>query len=124
MSFTYQGLVKETNLYDAIHVAERKKSRAKPGLCPRVPPRRVDVVKHPIPQLERGTGSGKVIVRIAACGISKSWRQKHPEEIKKYIHLLNMKMTEKPDISAFLSQHPTSDADGSDHDEVKGKFIC
>ncbi|KAG8738429.1 hypothetical protein FRC10_006847 [Ceratobasidium sp. 414] len=52
----------ETNLYDTISVAERMKARARPGLCPHLPPRRVEIVKHPIPLLERGTGGGKVTI--------------------------------------------------------------
>jgi hypothetical protein len=72
-------------------------------------------VKRPIPHLERGTGSGKVTIRIAACGISKSWREAYPDELQKSVHLLNMKETTKPDISSFLIKHPVSQPDGSDN---------
>jgi hypothetical protein len=103
---TYSKPLKVSNLYDAIHVAELEKARARPGLCPRLPLCKVEVIKSPIPSLERGSGSGKVPVRIAACGISRSWCQKYPDEYKKYTHLLNMKEVSKPDISLFLQQHP------------------
>ncbi|KAG8727992.1 hypothetical protein FRC10_005423, partial [Ceratobasidium sp. 414] len=98
----------QSNLYDAIHVAGREKARAKPGLCPRLPPRRVETIKCPIPTLERGSGSGRVPVRIAMCGVSKSWPQKHPDDFRKHVHLLNMRETDKPDITSFLEQHPES----------------
>ncbi|KAG9089974.1 hypothetical protein FS749_000914 [Ceratobasidium sp. UAMH 11750] len=96
----------ETNLYEAIRVAELDKARARPGLCPRGPPRRIELVKRPVPQLERGTGNHKVVIRIPLCAISKSWRDSNPDELKKYAHLINTKVTAKPDISAFLGKYP------------------
>jgi hypothetical protein len=105
-------------LYEAIHAAEREKARAKPGLCPRLPFRRVEVVKRPIPHLERGTGTGKVTIRIAVCGVSKSWRDKNPDEFRKYAHLFNMKETTRPDVTSFLASHPMVHPDdhGDDND--------
>lgn len=113
--------LQETNLYDAIQVAEREKAKARPGLCPRVPPLNVDVVKRPIPHLERGMGVGKVTIRIALCGISKSWRERYPEEFHKSTHLLNMKQISKPDINLFLAQHPMAEIDSGESikDELK-----
>jgi hypothetical protein len=113
--------LKENNLYDAVFVAEREKAQAKPGPCPRFPLRQIENIRSPIPSLERGTGSGKVPVRIALCGVSRSWRQQHSDEFNKYAHLLNMKEATKPDISAFLTQHPVSGIDGEkiDNGNVK-----
>ncbi|KAF8594224.1 hypothetical protein BDV93DRAFT_515951 [Ceratobasidium sp. AG-I] len=91
----------ETNLYDAIFVAERVKAS-------------VELVKHPIPHLERGTGSGKVTIRIAICGLSNTWRQQHPDDLRKYTPFLNMKAMAKPDISSFLEQHPLSTLNAKD----------
>ncbi|KAF8602007.1 hypothetical protein BDV93DRAFT_509670 [Ceratobasidium sp. AG-I] len=105
--------VLETNLYKAIQVAEREKGRARPGLYPRLPSTRIETVRRPIPHLERGTGSGKVTIRIALCGLSKSWREAYPDEIQKSTHLLNMKAVTKPDISAFLAKHPMPEIDSS-----------
>ncbi|KAG9085356.1 hypothetical protein FS749_004476 [Ceratobasidium sp. UAMH 11750] len=96
----------DTNLFDAIHAAERKKAMAKPGHSPHIPPRQIKVVKRPVPQLERGTGSSKVVIRIAFCGISKSWREKNPEEFWKCAHLINARVIAKPDIDAFLVENP------------------
>lgn len=45
-------------------------------------------------------------MRIAVCGISKSWRERNWGEIQKSIHLINMKAVAKPDIHAFLGEHP------------------
>ncbi|KAF8604848.1 hypothetical protein BDV93DRAFT_555276 [Ceratobasidium sp. AG-I] len=104
----------ETNLYEAIQVAEREKGRARPGLYPRLPSTRIETVRRPIPHLERGTGSGKVTIRIALCGLSKSWRKAYPDEIQKSTHLLNMKAVTKPDISAFLAKHPMPEIDSSE----------
>lgn len=109
--------MQETNLYDAIHVAECERARAKPGLCPRLPHRSIEAVKRPIPHLERGSGSGKVTVRIAICGISRAWRQSHSNDFGKYAHLINMKETVKPDILLFLEQHPMSNLDDDEVDK-------
>lgn len=89
-------VLQETNLFNTIHVAECEKARAKPGLCTRLPCQSVEMVKHPIPHLERGSGNGKVTVHIAMAGISKTWRQTHPSNFGKYTHLINMKETAKP----------------------------
>ncbi|KAG8727999.1 hypothetical protein FRC10_005421, partial [Ceratobasidium sp. 414] len=110
----------ETNLFDAIHVAERKKARAKPGLCSHLPLRQVDIVKRPVPQLERGTGSSKVVIRIALCRFSKSWREKNPKEFQKYRHLINVKVAAKPDINSFLAENPALDANAEEGSEDKG----
>lgn len=103
----------ETNLYEAIQVAERKKATTRPGL-PRLHPPRIELVRRPIPHLERGTGNGKVTIRIALCGLSKSWREAYPDEIQKNIHLLNMKETAKPDINSFLAEHPMPEIDSGE----------
>ncbi|KAG9084987.1 hypothetical protein FS749_004775 [Ceratobasidium sp. UAMH 11750] len=105
----------ESNLYDAIRAVEFEKSTTRPGYRPRVL-RRIEVVKRPIPLLERGTGSSKVVVRIASCGISKAWREQNPEELKKYAHLINTKATTKPDIKSFLADHPMPDNDWNDQE--------
>ncbi|QRV96984.1 hypothetical protein RhiJN_25003 [Ceratobasidium sp. AG-Ba] len=99
----------ETNLFEAIQVAEHEKAKAKPGLCPRFPKRQLEITRRPIPQLERGTGTNKVIVRVALCGISKAWREANPHEFTKYAPLINAKATTKPDISAFLARYPMPD---------------
>lgn len=117
---------KESNLFDAIYVAEREKARAKPGLCPRLPPRRIEVVKGPIPTLEHGSGSGRVPVRIAVCGVSKSWRQRYPDDFKKYAHLIDMRVTNKPDIDSFLEQYPESNLHkelGGTQDGIGGALV-
>lgn len=111
------NVLQETNLYDAIFVAERVKAMSKPRLCPRLHHRSVEPVKRPIPHLERGTGSGKVTVRVAICGISNNWRQQNPDELRKYSHLLNMRVLAKPDISLFLKKHPLSSIDGDDEND-------
>ncbi|KAG9093099.1 hypothetical protein FRC06_011673 [Ceratobasidium sp. 370] len=103
---------KESNLFDAIHLADCEKAKAKPGLCPRLPPRRIEIVRCPIPHLERGTGAAKSTIRIAVCGISKSWRRANPDEFKRYAHLLNTKANVRPDISSFLTQYPMLDTNG------------
>lgn len=76
------------------------------------------MVKCLIPHLEHGTGSSKLTIRIPWCGLSKTWHEQHSEDFKKYAHLINMKVTTKPDITAFLAKHlmPTdnNDADGWD----------
>ncbi|KAG9092551.1 hypothetical protein FS749_015622 [Ceratobasidium sp. UAMH 11750] len=110
-----------TNLYEAIHVAQLEKNRSQPGLCPRPPQRRIEISDCPIPQLERGTGSSKVTVRIALCGVSKSWRDNHPSELLKHGHYINSKVFEKPDIRSFLAQHPMPKHDGDASDgETEG----
>ncbi|KAF8599160.1 hypothetical protein BDV93DRAFT_511868 [Ceratobasidium sp. AG-I] len=76
------------------------------------------VVKRPVPHLESGTGSSKVTIRIALCGISKSWREKNPRDLTKYGHLINTKATTKPDIDAFLTKHPEPNSgNGNNGDE-------
>jgi hypothetical protein len=96
----------ETNLYEAIRVAELEKATARSGPPSALPVRRVEIVKRPIPQLERGTGSGKFVVRIAACGVSKGWQTRYPDELWKYTHLINLKAAIKPDICEFLAKYP------------------
>ncbi|KAF8603014.1 hypothetical protein BDV93DRAFT_508771 [Ceratobasidium sp. AG-I] len=104
----------ETNLYEAIHVAEREKAKARPGLCPRIQPSRIQLVRRSIPHLERGTGSGKATIRIALCSFSKSWREANPDEIQKNAHLLNMKEVVKPDINDFLAKYPMPEVDSGE----------
>lgn len=53
---------------------------------------------------------------MAICGLSKSWREENAEEVKKYGHLLNSKITTKPDISTFLAKYPMTD----NHTDHKG----
>jgi hypothetical protein len=86
-------------------MAELAKTRARTSSYPRLPSRRVLLVKRPIPNLERGIGGNKVTVRIAICGISKAWRE-NLDESQKYAHLVNAKATAKPRIDDFLNQHP------------------
>ncbi|KAG8766625.1 hypothetical protein FRC12_006749 [Ceratobasidium sp. 428] len=105
-----------TNLFEAIRMALLETARSQPGLCPRPPRRRVVITKLPVPHLERGTGSGKFVVRIALCGISKSWREANAGELQNYTQSINFKAVEKPDICSFLAEHPLLDDDGSDHD--------
>ncbi|KAG9084504.1 hypothetical protein FS749_005189 [Ceratobasidium sp. UAMH 11750] len=106
------------NLYEAIRIAQLEKARAQPGLCPHPPPRRIEVARRPVPHLERGTGSNKVTVRIPLCGISKSWRDQYPGEVQKYGHLINPKATTKPNIDAFLAEHPMPSNNDSDLDDA------
>ncbi|QRV82676.1 hypothetical protein RhiJN_10691 [Ceratobasidium sp. AG-Ba] len=96
----------ETNLFEAIRVAEHEKAKSRPGLCPRFPTRRVEMTRRPVPQLERGTGTNKVVVCIALSGISKSWREANPHEFTKYAPLINTKAATKPDIGTFLAKYP------------------
>ncbi|QRV77038.1 hypothetical protein RhiJN_05053 [Ceratobasidium sp. AG-Ba] len=96
----------EINFYEAIRVAEHEKAKAKQGLCPRFSARRLEVVRRPVPQLERGKGRRKTIVRIALCGLSKSWREANPLDLAKYKPLINVRAATKPDIGAFLRKHP------------------
>lgn len=106
-------------------MAEREKARAKHGFCPRLPRRRIEIIKCSIPTLEHGSGSGRVPIRIAACGVSKSWRHKNPDEFKKYAHLIDMRETDKPDIGLFLEQYPESNLHelGDDQDRTGGARI-
>ncbi|KAG9085536.1 hypothetical protein FRC07_013350, partial [Ceratobasidium sp. 392] len=106
----------ENNVVDAIYVAECEKAKAKPGLCPRFPPRIIEITNRPLPLLERGIGSAKVIVRIALCGISKTWCHDYPDEFRKNPHLINMRETDKPDTSMFLVQHPMASIDNDEYD--------
>ncbi|KAF8603709.1 hypothetical protein BDV93DRAFT_508345 [Ceratobasidium sp. AG-I] len=105
----------ETNLYQAIRIAHFNKAGAQPGPYSYPPSIKVEVVKRSIPHLERGTGTSKVTVRIALCGISKSWRENHQAELTKYAHLINTKATVKPDIAAFLSSNPMPNDNNSDN---------
>ncbi|QRW07650.1 hypothetical protein RhiLY_06649 [Ceratobasidium sp. AG-Ba] len=84
----------EINFYEAIRVAEHEKAKAKQGLCPRFSARRLEVVRRPVPQLERGKGRRKTIVRIALCGLSKSWREANPLDLAKYKPLINHPLPE------------------------------
>lgn len=93
---------------------EKAKARSGPILRPR---RKIQIVKRPIPHLERGIGSNKITVRIALCGISKSWRRRLPNEFTKYGHLINTRLTAKPDIIDFLTKYPMSDNDDNDNGE-------
>lgn len=102
---------------EAILVAERKKAKSKSGIYPRLPRRSVEIVKRSVPHLERGIGTNKVTIRIAMCGISKTWRQDHPDEFKKYAHLINMRESVKPDITGFLAQHPVSSTSADEENE-------
>ncbi|QRW12665.1 hypothetical protein RhiLY_11664 [Ceratobasidium sp. AG-Ba] len=103
------------NLYAAIDVAERKK----PGFKPGVQSRRTETVRRPIPRLERGTGSQKAIVRVAHCGISKTWRETYPDEFKRYTHLINGQDMIKPNIASFLEQHPEPCPDDNNGGYIK-----
>ncbi|QRV82089.1 hypothetical protein RhiJN_10104 [Ceratobasidium sp. AG-Ba] len=105
-----------TNLYEAIRVAQMNKARTQPGISPCPSRRRIEIVKRPISQLERGTGSSRVPVRIALCAISRSWRNVHAAELLKSQHLVNSKANAKPNIDSFLAQHPMPD-DGEDADD-------
>src|SRR5205823_1007852 len=64
--------------------------------------------------LERGVGCNKVTIRMAACGLSQSWRERNTDDLQQYSHLLNMKITTNPDISAFLDKYPMP-GNHSDH---------
>lgn len=50
----------ENNLCNAMYVAKHVKARTRSSLHPRHPHRIIELVKHPIPHLENGTGSGNV----------------------------------------------------------------
>ncbi|KAG8692687.1 hypothetical protein FRC08_009601 [Ceratobasidium sp. 394] len=109
----------ENNFVEAVYVAELEKARSRPGLCPRFPPRIINIVKRPIPQLDRGTGNARTLVQVTHCGISREWRENNLEEFKKYGHLINVKATMKPDISAFLAKYPTPS-----HDDDQGSIAA
>ncbi|QRV88193.1 hypothetical protein RhiJN_16211 [Ceratobasidium sp. AG-Ba] len=96
----------EINLYDAMDAAELDNIRNKPYGKHRLMPRKIEIVPCPIPQLQRGTGNGKFFVQIPLCVLSKSWQAKNAEEVQKSAHLLNLKLANKPDISAFLAKYP------------------
>ncbi|QRV74707.1 hypothetical protein RhiJN_02722 [Ceratobasidium sp. AG-Ba] len=106
-----------TNIFEAIGIAQFQTAQSRPGICPSPPHRRIEIVKRPIPNLERGTGSSRVPIRIALCSISRSWRNTYPDELQKYQHLINHKANTKPDIDTFLAQHPMRG--GNDGNENK-----
>lgn len=103
---THLVWIQATNLFEAIRVAELEKAKTRPGFSSNLPERNIESIRRPIPQLERGTGTGKFIVRIAACGLSRGWQDRHPDEFRKYVHLINPRVTAKPDISHFLAKYP------------------
>ncbi|QRW01093.1 hypothetical protein RhiLY_09224 [Ceratobasidium sp. AG-Ba] len=92
-----------TNTYRAIGVAEYLRTKGK-----YTPPSKTQIVNAPIPHLERGTGSAKMVLRIAECAISKSWRASHADEFAKSAHLVNASETTKPNVLDFLERHPLS----------------
>ncbi|QRV79048.1 hypothetical protein RhiJN_07063 [Ceratobasidium sp. AG-Ba] len=96
----------EINLYDAMDAAELNNTQAKPNGKGCFMPRKVEIVSCPIPQLQRGTGNGKYFVQIPLCVLSKSWQARNAEQVKKSTPLLNLKLANKPDISAFLAKYP------------------
>ncbi|QRV80056.1 hypothetical protein RhiJN_08071 [Ceratobasidium sp. AG-Ba] len=96
----------EINLYNAIDVAEAKHARAKTGGNSCSVQRRIEPIPCPIPQLQRGTGAGKIVIQIPLCSFSKSWQARNVEQLKKSTHLVNMKLVDKPDINTFLAEHP------------------
>ncbi|KAB5589706.1 hypothetical protein CTheo_6843 [Ceratobasidium theobromae] len=109
----------ETNLYEAIRVAEFKKAKARPGSSiSNLTPRRVELVKCPIPHLERGVGSGRFVVRIAACGVSKGWKGENPEEYRRYTHLINLRVSSMPNIIQFLVDNPRVEHDQLDDNQI------
>ncbi|KAB5587473.1 hypothetical protein CTheo_9089 [Ceratobasidium theobromae] len=109
----------ETNLYEAIRVAEFKKAKARPGSSVSgLTPRRVELVKRPIPHLERGVGSGRFVVRIAACGVSKGWKEDNPEEYRRYTHLINLRVSSRPNIIQFLADNPRVEQDQLDDSQI------
>ncbi|KAF8607835.1 hypothetical protein BDV93DRAFT_552656 [Ceratobasidium sp. AG-I] len=109
-----------SNLFDAIRRAELVQASRQPGICPRPPPRRIQIVTAPIPPLQHGTGKTKTTIRVAACSISKSWRKNNEDEHKRSAQHINHKANTKPDISEFLSQHPvpTESDDEEDEDDL------
>ncbi|KAG8743115.1 hypothetical protein FRC11_014007 [Ceratobasidium sp. 423] len=109
------------NLYDGVRMAEVQRMHNRPGSHSRLAPRGATVVKRPIPQLERGTGGNKVTVRIAACSLSKSWRATNADNVRKYAHLLDMKITAKPRTDDFLAQHPLIPDDQLNEDTTHGQ---
>ncbi|CAE6368367.1 unnamed protein product [Rhizoctonia solani] len=107
------------NIADAMNAAGAEQGPTKSNA--RVRARHISIVDRPIPQLQRGSGAGSVPVYIAACSLSKAWRDTHPDELKEAVHLINFKLSTKPSIDDFLSQHPmgppsagTDGADGLD----------
>ncbi|CAE6437862.1 unnamed protein product [Rhizoctonia solani] len=96
----------ENNLFEAIRIAQSERTQAKLGSSYRPPVRRVVIVDRPIPRLERGKGGAKTIIRIAICGLSKSWREAHSQQLESYTHLINTKAANKPIIHNFLTQYP------------------
>ncbi|QRW05794.1 hypothetical protein RhiLY_04793 [Ceratobasidium sp. AG-Ba] len=66
-----------------------------------------------------GTGSQKAIVRVAHCGISKTWRETYPDEFKRYTHLINGQDMIKPNIASFLEQHPEPCPDDNNGGYIK-----
>lgn len=94
-----------------------KEAMSRPGICPRPPKRRIKRVHRSLPRLtEEG---GKNIVRIAACGINKSWRATYNEKYTLNTHLINTNVSTNPDIGAFLNQYPALEDDDSDDDDLE-----
>ncbi|KAG8696492.1 hypothetical protein FRC08_007114 [Ceratobasidium sp. 394] len=112
-----EGVV-TNNLYEAIRIAQLAKVKAQPGLGPRPLSRQIEVARCPVPHLKRGTGSNKVTICISLCGISKSWRDQYPGKVQKYSHLINPKAATKPNIDAFLAEHPMPNNSDSDLDDA------
>ncbi|QRV95524.1 hypothetical protein RhiJN_23542 [Ceratobasidium sp. AG-Ba] len=96
----------EINLYAAIGVAEN--ARTRPNLNQPSPLRKFQIVPGLVPQLRRGSGAGKSFVQVPLCAFNKAWRAKNSDELKKSVHLVNMKIVNKPDINYFLAEHPIS----------------
>jgi hypothetical protein len=101
--------LQENNLFEAVYIAELKRTRGRLGSYFQPPPRHIMTVKHLIPLLERGNGGNRVAIRIAVCGFSKSWRENNKDYFKKHAHLVDFKFATKPDIDNFLEQHPQVD---------------
>ncbi|CUA74377.1 hypothetical protein RSOLAG22IIIB_11171 [Rhizoctonia solani] len=97
------------NLYGAMDVAEGQRIRDRLGPTARIPARRIQIVDRPIPQLEHGSGAGTIPVQIAVSSLSKAWRDAHPDELKQAAPLINFRLTNKPSIDDFLSQHPAGE---------------
>ncbi|KAB5589018.1 hypothetical protein CTheo_7543 [Ceratobasidium theobromae] len=97
------------NLFDAIEVAETKKLEARARFsCSTTAklPQKVSTIDLPVPLIRRNAGSGKAVIQIPLCVVSKSWREQHSREYAKISHLIEPRVAIKPNISDFLLQHP------------------
>ncbi|EUC61397.1 hypothetical protein RSOL_392930 [Rhizoctonia solani AG-3 Rhs1AP] len=90
------------NFLMALDNARRMLQLAKPGRHIRGE-RTIEYVEGPPPVLRSNDGE---LVKIPLCIISKEWRKDNQTWIESMPHLINMSLSKKPDVSAFVDAHP------------------